>query len=404
MSVVVSPSVVPPIRGFAWMLAALVALGPLAIDAYLPAIPMMAADLDTSLHQIELTLSLFLLGFAAGQLFGGPFSDRYGRRITIFIGLTLFMAGSLLTAFGTAIEVLWVGRLLQAFGGGMGVVNTMAMVRDRYSGQDSARVLSQVVTILMIAPLAAPFIGSFLLLFTNWRAIFLFLFVYAAILLVVLRKNLPETQDRANVSVINPLRRYLLVLKSRPALAFLVSVAMANAAMFAFITGSPGVYMGYFGASEQLYPFLFGANILTLTLANQINIRLLRKFAARSILVFGQAAQAVIGVVMVACILWLPITLTTLVPLVMLFLAMQGFIVANSMSSATEYFPHNSATATALISASGFMLGAISGALVGFLGEGAPLPMVIVMAACPIIGLILRTWLQHGTSEPSSVK
>lgn len=286
----------------------------------------------------------------------------------------------------------------------MGVVNTMAMVRDRYSGQDSARVLSQVVTILMIAPLAAPFIGSFLLLFTNWRAIFLFLFVYAAILLVVLRKNLPETQDRANVSVINPLRRYLLVLKSRPALAFLVSVAMANAAMFAFITGSPGVYMGYFGASEQLYPFLFGANILTLTLANQINIRLLRKFAARSILVFGQAAQAVIGVVMVACILWLPITLTTLVPLVMLFLAMQGFIVANSMSSATEYFPHNSATATALISASGFMLGAISGALVGFLGEGAPLPMVIVMAACPIIGLILRTWLQHGTSEPSSVK
>lgn len=386
------------------MLAALVALGPLAIDAYLPAIPMMAADLDTSLHQIELTLSLFLLGFAAGQLFGGPFSDRYGRRITIFIGLTLFMAGSLLTAFGTAIEVLWVGRLLQAFGGGMGVVNTMAMVRDRYSGQDSARVLSQVVTILMIAPLAAPFIGSFLLLFTNWRAIFLFLFVYAAILLVVLRKNLPETQDRANVSVINPLRRYLLVLKSRPALAFLVSVAMANAAMFAFITGSPGVYMGYFGASEQLYPFLFGANILTLTLANQINIRLLRKFAARSILVFGQAAQAVIGVVMVACILWLPITLTTLVPLVMLFLAMQGFIVANSMSSATEYFPHNSATATALISASGFMLGAISGALVGFLGEGAPLPMVIVMAACPIIGLILRTWLQHGTSEPSSVK
>lgn len=385
----------PQIRGFAWMLAALVALGPLAIDAYLPAIPKMAADLGTSLHQIELTLSLFLLGFAAGQLFGGPFSDRYGRRLTILIGLSLFMAGSLLTAFGTVIEVLWLGRLLQAFGGGMGVVNTMAMVRDRYEGQQSAQVLSQIVTILMIAPLAAPFIGSFLLLFADWRAIFLFLFAYAALLLLVLRRNLPETQDRANISMINPLRRYLGVLKSRPALAFLFTVAMANAAMFAFITGSPGVYMGYYGASETLYPFLFGANILSLTVANQVNIRLLRRFPARKILAIAQISQGIIGTVMLVSLLWLPLTLFGLVPLIMLFVGMQGFIIANGMSSATEYFPHSAATATALISASGFTLGAVSGALVGAIGDGSPLAMVGVMAICPYLGFVLRIWLQR---------
>lgn len=386
----------PVIRGFAWMLAALVALGPLAIDAYLPAIPMMADDLGTSLHQIELTLSLFLLGFAAGQLFGGPFSDRYGRRLTILIGLTLFMLGSLLTAFGDRIEILWIGRLLQAFGGGMGVVNTMAMVRDRYSGQESAQVLSQIVTILMIAPLAAPFIGSVLLLFADWRAIFLFLFAYAALLLIVLRRNLPETQNQANISMINPIRRYMGVLKSRPALAFLFSVAMANAGMFAFITGSPGVYMGYFGASEQLYPFLFGANILTLTLANQINIRLLRRFSAHRILAAGQMVQALLGIALVVSVLWLPISLLSLVPFVMLFIGMQGFIVANGMSSATDHFPHSAATATALISASGFTLGAVSGALVGAIGDGDPLAMVTVMALCPLLGLVLRTWLQRG--------
>lgn len=389
------------IHGFAWMLAALVALGPLSIDAYLPAIPMMAADLGTSLHQIELTLSLFLLGFAAGQLFGGPFSDRYGRRLTILIGLSLFMAGSLLTAFGTVIEVLWLGRLLQAFGGGMGVVNTMAMVRDRYEGQQSAQVLSQIVTILMIAPLAAPFIGSFLLLFADWRAIFWFLFAYAALLLIVLRRNLPETQDRANISMVNPLRRYLGVLKSRPALAFLFTVAMANAAMFAFITGSPGVYMGYYGASETLYPFLFGANIFSLTIANQVNIRLLRRFPARKILATAQVAQAVIGTIMLGSLLWLPLTLFGLVPLVMLFVGMQGFIIANGMSSATEYFPHSAATATALISASGFTLGAVAGALVGAIGDGSPLAMVGIMAVCPYLGFTLRTWLQrHKTNVP----
>lgn len=389
----------PQIRGFAWMLAALIALGPLSIDAYLPAIPMMAADLGTSLHQIELTLSLFLLGFAAGQLFGGPFSDRYGRRLTILIGLSLFMAGSLLTAFGTVIEVLWLGRLLQAFGGGMGVVNTMAMVRDRYDGQQSAQVLSQIVTILMIAPLAAPFIGSFLLLFSDWRAIFLFLFAYAALLLLVLRRNLPETQDRANISMVNPLRRYLGVLKSRPALAFLFTVAMTNAAMFAFITGSPGVYMGYYGASETLYPFLFGANILSLTVANQINIRLLRRYPARKILAIAQIGQAVIGTIMLISLLWLPLTLFGLVPLVMLFVGMQGFIIANGMSSATEYFPHSAATATALISASGFTLGAFSGALVGAIGDGSPLAMVGVMAVCPYLGFVLRIWLQRHRSN-----
>jgi MFS transporter, DHA1 family, multidrug resistance protein len=388
-----------PIAGFAWMLAALVALGPLAIDAYLPAIPAMAADLDTPLHNIELTLSLFLLGFAAGQLFGGPFSDRHGRRLTILIGLSLFMAGSLLTAFGTNISWLWAGRVLQAFGGGMGVVNTMAMVRDRYSGRESAQVLSKIVTILMIAPLAAPFIGSFLLLFADWRAIFLFLFVYAAILLLVLRLALPETQRRENHSALPPLRRYWGVLKSRAALAFLFSVALSNAGMFAFITGSPGVYMGYFGASEHLYPVLFGLNILTLAISNQINIRLLRRWDARRILKLGQYMQLGLGALMVLSLWWLPPTLWLIVPLIMLFIGMQGFIVANGMSSATDFFPHSAATCTALISASGFTLGAISGALVGLIGAGQPWGMIGVMAACPLLGILLRRALQRNANS-----
>lgn len=383
------------------MLAALVALGPLAIDAYLPAIPMMADDLGTSLHNIELTLSLFLLGFAGGQLIGGPLSDRHGRRLTITIGLSLFMLGSLATALGPTVEVLWVGRVLQAFGGGMGVVNTMAMVRDRYSGRESAQVLSKIVTILMIAPLAAPFIGSFLLLFSDWRAIFMFLFAYAALLLLVLRQQLPETRLAENINIIHPLRRYLNVLKNRQALGFLCSVAMAHAAMFAFITGSPGVYMGHFNASEHLYPFLFGANILTLAVSNQLNVRLLRRYEPSQMLRIGQYLQLTIGTVMIVSVLWLPMNLFTLVPMIMIFIGMQGFIVANGMSSATEYFPHSAATATALISASGFTAGAISGSIVGALSDGSPIAMIGIMAICPLLGITLRSLLQRNTHPAS---
>ena len=224
-----------PIRGFAWLLAALVALGPLAIDAYLPAMPEMAVDLATSLHNIEITLSVFLVGFAAGQLFGGPFSDRFGRRLTILLGLSVFILGSAAIALGSNIELLWVGRVLQAFGGGMGVVNTMAVVRDRYSGSASAQILSQIVTIMMAAPLLAPFIGAALLLVSDWRSIFWFLAAYAVILLVLLRRFLPETRRiEESVHTLSVWQRYKSVLLNKRAAGFLFAVAFSNAGMFAF--------------------------------------------------------------------------------------------------------------------------------------------------------------------------
>src|SRR5690554_469691 len=383
-------------RGFIWMLAGLISVGPLAVDAYLPAMPVIASSLGVSIHQIELTLSVFLVGFALGQLIGGPLSDRYGRRATIISGLTLYVAGGLVAAFSTSIELLWVARLFQALGGGLGVVNTMAVIRDLYSGREAAKALSRVVAIMMAAPLFAPFLGSGLLLASGWRSIFIGLAVYGALLLAVLARKLPETRRVSSGPSQSALRRYLEVLKHRPVLGFLVATAFSQASMFAFITGSSLLYMEYYGVSAQLFPVVFGLNILALIACNRLNVRLLGKASPLRILSIGQAMQLVTASLLLLVFLLVSPPLWLTVALIMLFIGMQGLIIANGMASAAEYFPHSAATTSAVMNASGFMMGALAGGAVGVLGDGSPLPLLGVMAASPLLGIMLRRLLHRG--------
>jgi len=383
-------------RSFIWMLAGLISVGPLAVDAYLPAMPVIASSLGVSIHQIELTLSVFLVGFALGQLIGGPLSDRYGRRATIISGLTLYVAGGLVAAFSTSIELLWVARLFQALGGGLGVVNTMAVIRDLYSGREAAKALSRVVAIMMAAPLFAPFLGSGLLLASGWRSIFIGLAVYGALLLAVLAWKLPETRRVSSGPSQSALRRYLEVLKHRPVLGFLVATAFSQASMFAFITGSSLLYMEYYGVSAQLFPVVFGLNILALIACNRLNVRLLGKASPLRILSIGQAMQLVTASLLLLVFLLVSPPLWLTVALIMLFIGMQGLIIANGMASAAEYFPHSAATTSAVMNASGFMMGALAGGAVGVLGDGSPLPLLGVMAASPLLGITLRRLLHRG--------
>lgn len=377
------------------MLAGLTALAPLAIDAYLPAFPSMAADLDVSVQHIELTVSLFLAGFALGQLTGGPFSDHYGRRTAIFTGLTLFILGTFGILISPQIETVWIARFVQAFGGGISVVNSAAIVRDLYRGADSARAMSKIAAIMMVAPMLAPVLGSLLLHIGNWRGIFLVLLVYAITLLLTLRLKLPETRQQQDFPAISPLQRYLQVMRHRQALGFLVSVAFSFAAMFAFITGAAGVYMQHFGASASIFPLLFGANVVVLLICNHINIRIVHRFTPQRLLATAQWAQWFIGCVLLAATWLIDLQLWQLVPAMMLFIGLQGFVISNGMASTIEYFPQSAATATALVGASGFALGGLSGALLSVFGDGSPVPMVAIMTLSVLTGILLRILLHR---------
>ncbi|WP_432698152.1 multidrug effflux MFS transporter [Marinobacterium sp. YM272] len=391
------------IPGFIFILAALTALAPLATDAYLPAVPTIAQSLGASVHQVEMSISFFLFGFSIGQLFGGPFSDHFGRRIGIFTGLALFLTGSLAIMFTPNVEWLWGFRILQALGGGMTVVNTPAIVRDLYSGRESAQTLSRMAVILMLAPLMAPILGSVVLQTLGWHMIFGLLLIYGAIIATLIYRALPETReiqkDRPNA-----VKRYWMVLRNRHAVGYLASACFGYGSLFAFITHSPSVYMGYFNLSESVYPFAFGANVFSVLIMNKINIRMLAKHAPRRLLLAGQLIQLVTGIGLVLFVAFggSELNIFLFIALVMLFFGCHGLVSANSMAGITDFFPRNSATATALMGACGFAFGAICGSVTSLFADGTPLPMAMMMFACALLSPLVRMLLQMGPAPAPS--
>lgn len=393
----------PPVvalRSLILFLAALTAMAPLAIDAYLPAMPEMSAFFNVSIHDAELSLSLFLAGFAIGQIVGGPFSDHFGRRTATGTGISLFCLGTLGIILSPSMEWVWLFRVIEAIGGGLAVVNSAAVIRDLSHGQDSARHLSNMAIIMMLAPLLAPLIGMLLLHMSGWRLIFSFLLVYGLVIGSALFFKLSETRQ-IHEHRPSAFRRYKMVLSNRYAVGFVLSQCFALGGMFAFITGSPSVYMGYFGISETIYPFLFGVNVVAMMVFNRLNIRLLNRYAAQGLLTVGQIGQLITAVLLFAYIsLSSSPSLYVVVPLIIVFIGIMGLIVSNATSSTVEFFPTNSATATAVLGAAGFTTGALTGSLVGLLGDGSPWPMAFIMLLCAITGPLLRRVMQGAQQTP----
>ncbi|ALM52088.1 Bcr/CflA family multidrug efflux MFS transporter [Halomonas huangheensis] len=393
-------------RRVSLLVAANTALAPFAIDAYLPAMKSLADSVGASVHHTELSLSSFLVGFALGQLVCGPLSDRLGRKPVLLGGQVVFMLASLAIIFVNTLPELLVLRFIQALGGGACVVNSAAIVRDCFSGREAAKVMSTMAMILMLAPLAAPAVGSMLLYVADWWLIFLFLAVYALFLMWLLSVHLPETRA-PGLPVASPrqvLRNYVSVLVDRRAMGYILATSMAFAGIFAFVTSSPFLYMEYYGLSPAVYPVVFGANVLVMVLSNRVNIHLLRKRSPQQNLRLGLAIQWCAGVALVVLVLSGNDSIYTVVPLVMMFLGVMGLISPNAISSLLDRFSHMSATATALQGCIQFSCGALVGVLVTAFEIDSAWPMVVAMLSVATIGnLSLRVLARNdGIPERSA--
>jgi DHA1 family bicyclomycin/chloramphenicol resistance-like MFS transporter len=272
-------------RRLVLILGSLSAIGPLSVDMYLPAFPEMASSLATDLPSVEASLASYFAGLSLGQLFYGPLADRFGRKIPLLVGLVIYALASITCAMAQSIEAVVALRFLQALGACGGMVIPRAIVRDRFGHQDSARIFSLLMLIMGVAPILAPMMGGAFSENFGWRSIFWFLTAFSALIIASVTTFLPETHGaHPEYKIKGSLVTFGKLLREREFMRYTLAGSLAQAGMFAYITGSPFVFIEYFGIPAANFGWVFGFNALGLIAVSQLNARLLRTFSYETIL------------------------------------------------------------------------------------------------------------------------
>ena len=367
------------------ILGALTAMGPLAIDMYLPALPAIARDLGTSAASVQVSLAVYFIGIAVGQAFYGPLSDRWGRKPVLYFGLALFVASSAGCALAADVRTLIVFRFVQALGGCAPLVIPRAVVRDYFDQRGSVRMLSVLMLVMGLAPILAPLIGGQLLVNFGWRSVFWVLAGYGTIWLAIVIPFLPESlpaDRRRRQRLGDVLAVYGRLLRDRAYIGYVVSGGLIFSGLLAYIAGSPFVFIELFGVAPERYGLFFGTNAIGIIAASQINRWLANRYDA------GRIVSVVLPVAMIAGAVLLFDAYSgfggfagILVPL-FCFIACHGFVMPNTTALAMA--PHGAVagSASALLGTLQFVLGATAGTLVGVLGNGTAVPLGAVIAGC----------------------
>jgi DHA1 family bicyclomycin/chloramphenicol resistance-like MFS transporter len=369
----------------ALILGALTAIGPLAIDMYLPALPTIAREFRVDASVVQSSLAAYFIGIAIGQAFYGPLSDRLGRKPILYLGLGLFMISSIGCALAESVDALIAFRFLQALGGCAPIVIPRAIVRDHFDQAGSVRMLSVLMLVMGLAPILAPLIGGQLLVNFGWRAVFWLLTAYAAVWLTVVATVLPESLPpgrRVRHPIHEVLGVYWRLARDRRFMGHALAGALIFAGLLAYISGSPVVFIELFQVPPEQYGFFFGINAIGIIVASQINRWLVGRVEThrivKTVLPVAMTAGAVLVIDAYSGFGGFP---GILVPL-FCYIACHGFVLPNTTALAMS--PHGSVagSASALLGTLQFVLGAIAGSLVGLFANGTPVPMAAVVAGC----------------------
>lgn len=370
-------------------LGALTAIGSLSIDMYLPGFPSIARDLHTDISRVALSLTSFFIGISAGQLFFGPLIERFGRKKPLVLGLVLYLIASFGCSLTGSVNALIGLRLFQALGGCSGMVISRTMVRDLFPISETAKIFSMLMLVMGIAPIVAPTLGGIMASSWGWRYIFLLLTCIAALLLAATLRYLPESR-RADESVsLKPsdvLTRFWAVLREPMFYTYAIVSGFASAGMFAYISGSPFVFMTLFHVPETKYAWIFGINSMGLIVSSQMNRLLLKKWKSGQIIIVAGSLQFLCGMILFGSTLLSIVTSTLTFILIFLYLMMQGLVFPNATALSLEPFDRNAGIASALAGSMQMIIAALASASVSYLHNGTALPMNGVIAACTLIG------------------
>ena len=374
------------------ILGLLSAIGPFSIDMYLPGFPTIAADLDTTVDYVSYSLSSFFIGICLGQIICGPLLDRYGRKKPLYAGLVIYILASLGCAVSQSIEGLILFRFLQALGGCVGMVAPRAIVRDMFPVNENAKILSLLILVLGVSPIIAPTAGSYIITALGWHAVFIVLALVTALLFLTVIFFLPESKQPDPSFSLRPkpiLNSFVFVWKEPQFFTYAMAGAVSSAGLFAYLAGSPFVFMNLFGVNEQQYGWIFALIAAGLITSSQLNNLLLKKYTSEQIIKATLLAQSAIGFVLFFGTAFQWLGLYSTIGLIFLFLSCQGFSFPNSGALSMAPFTKEAGSASALMGALQMGFGAVASALVGLFNNGTALPMTGVMGGCAAAGLII---------------
>jgi DHA1 family bicyclomycin/chloramphenicol resistance-like MFS transporter len=377
--------------GLVALLGALIAIGPLTIDLYLPALPAIRAGLATTSAGVQLTITATMVGMAVGNLLVGPLSDTLGRRRPLLAGLLVHVVASALCAVATDLTVLAAMRVLQGVAVAAAGVIATAVLRDLCDGTVFARLMSRLLLVPMAAPIIAPTIGGLILRWTRWQGVFVVLAVFSLVLVAVVVVALPETlppDRRRPARLASTVDAYRTLIRDRTFVGFALVTGFGMAALLAYVAGSSFVFQGEYGLSEQRFGLVFGAGAVGLVTATQVNVRLLRHFPPQRILVAAMLVGAAAAVALVVAAATGLGGLPGLLAPLWLAIATVGLAFPNTPALAMSRHGAIAGTAAAFLGAVQFGVGGAAAPLVGLLGTGT-LAMATVVAAAMAAGALV---------------
>lgn len=382
------------------LLAAVIATTPLAVDMYLPAMPDIARDLDTHIGSVQQSLSIFLAAYGVGMLIFGPLADSLGRRPLAIFGLTGFTLCSIALAFVDNINHFLILRALQAFCGAAATVVVPGIVRHLYQ-EHTAKGMSYLSMIMMLAPLLAPSIGSMILWVSEWHSIFIVLAIYGALIFALVWKWLPEiskpVNDQPKIAG-NFFSGYKIVFSNPLARPLIVSMMFGSFSFFCFITAVSFIYINYFGVSEQMFSVLFGVNVICLIFANFINSRLVTRLGSLRMLRIG-ITLALISALLLCLFNYLELNIWFSVFSIAPLMAGLSLISTNTDALILMKFPHNSGTATAVTGTLRFGSGAFAGPLLAYFYTGNAMPFSLLMLSGVLGVIVCQLWFAYNDKK-----
>lgn len=373
---------------FILILSGLMAFTSLSTDIYLPAMPTMAEDLHGN---VELTITGFLIGFTIAQLIWGPISDHMGRRKPLFIGMVLFIIGSAGCALSTSITQIVFWRVFQALGACTGPMLARAMIRDLFARTRAAQMLSTLVLVMAIAPIAGPLIGGQIIRLSTWHSVFWLLVVIGALMFISLNwlpETLPEDK-RVKASLAGAFRNYRSLLTNGRFMRYTLSLTFYYVGAYAFITGSPFVYISYYHVDPQHYGWLFALNIIGVMAMSVVNRRLVQRHALEQLLKYATMLAALAAVALALLVKLESGGIVAIIVSIFLLFSMNGIIAATSTAAALDAVPNIAGSASALIGALQYGSGIISSLLLAAFSDGTPWTMAWIIALFTLLSAVL---------------